>query len=70
MRTWDGKRRITRTVVLLTTLNGLLAPGALQQWLEAPNPRLNDAAPVDLMEAGKWTLLADLIDDMLTGAPT
>lgn len=69
MRGWDGKRTITRTVVLLTCLGGLLGPGALQKWLETPSPNLNGAAPVDLLDAGKWTVLADLIDDMLTGTP-
>ena len=70
MRGWHGKWSITRAVVLLACLAGLLEPGDLQVWLEKPSPGLNGVAPVDLLEAGEWTVLADLIDDMLTGAPT
>lgn len=68
MRGWHGKRSITRAVVLLACLAGLLEPGALQVWFETPNPRLNGVSPVDLLEAGKWVVFADMVDDLLTGA--
>jgi hypothetical protein len=68
MRTWKGKRRITRTVVLLTCLDGILEPGSLLEWLETPKPKFNGHAPIDLLALGKWTVVADVIDDMLTGA--
>jgi len=42
----------------------------LHEWLEMPTPRLNGKAPVVLIETGRWTVLADLIDDMITGSPT
>lgn len=69
MRSWRGKRSISRALVLVTWLDGLFDPGSLLPWLESPNPRLDGAAPIDLLEAGKWKVFADLIDDMFTGAP-
>lgn len=70
MRTWKGKRGITRTVVLLTCLDGILKPGSLVEWLETPISKLNGRAPIDLLALGKWTAVGDVIDDMLTGAPS
>lgn len=70
MRAWKGKRSITRTVVLLTRLDGILKPGSLSEWLETPKFKLNGRAPIDLLALGEWTVLADVIDDMLTGAPS
>lgn len=70
MRSWRGKRSITRALVLASWLDALMDPGAFPKWLESPNPRLNGTAPVDLLHSGKWTVFADLVDDMFTGAPS
>ena len=70
MRNWKGRRAITRAIVLLTCFDQLLIPGKLQDWIERPNPNLEGASPADLLKQGEWTVLADLVDDMLTGAPT
>jgi hypothetical protein len=39
------------------------------KWLRMPNPQLNHLAPLDLLAKGRGQILADLVDDMLTGAP-
>ena len=70
MRAWRGNRRITRTVVLLACLSKLLDFEDLQRWLENPNPNLGGHSPTDLLTRGRWTVLADFINDMLTGSPT
>ena len=70
MRAWRGKRSISRTVVLLVLLSRITDLEDVQRWLEKPNPNLSGEAPIDLLRQGRWTVLADFIDDMLTGAPT
>lgn len=70
MRKWRGKRAPTRAILLLTLLQGIIGPAELAKWLESSNPNLADEAPIDLLQKTKWTLLADFIDDMMTGSPT
>ena len=70
MRGWKGERAITRTIVLLVCLDQLLVPGGLQDWLDRRRSDLDGESPVSLIKRGEWTVLADLIDDMLTGAPS
>lgn len=70
MRAWGTKRAVVRTVLLLTALERMIGSMELAKWLENPNPNLNQQAPVHFLRTGSWTVLADLIDDMLTGSPT
>jgi hypothetical protein len=70
MRSWTGNQSITRALVLIACLDRLLGAEGLKEWLESPNPRLGNSVPIALLKAGKWKLIADLIDDMLTGSPT
>jgi hypothetical protein len=56
--------------LLLTELEKLVGPVELTGWLQRPNPNLGNRAPVALMEAGRWRVLADFLDDMFTGSPT
>jgi hypothetical protein len=35
-----------------------------------PNELLGNKSPLQLMAKGKWQLMADYVDDALTGAPT
>jgi len=70
MRAWKGERVITRTIVLSVCLDQLMVPGGLQDWLERRRSDLDGESPVGLIKRGEWTVLADLIDDMLTGAPS
>lgn len=39
-------------------------------WLTAPHPDLDDESPLDLMRSGELHVVADLVDDILSGAPT
>jgi len=70
MRTWRGQSAITRTILLLVVLEKLIGPADLKGWLQAPNPNLDGHTPVNLMDKGQWSVLADFIDDMLSGSPT
>lgn len=38
-------------------------------WLRAPHPDLDDATPLELMRGAELHVVADLVDDALSGAP-
>ncbi len=48
----------------------VLAEDDFRRWLRMPNPNLNHEAPLAWLAQKRWQPLADLVDDMLTGAPT
>jgi hypothetical protein len=49
----------------------VVVPNAeFRKWLRMPNELLGDKSPLDLMAKGEWQLMADYVDDALTGAPT
>lgn len=70
MRGWGAKGAVVRTILLLTVLERTIGSAQLAKWLEFPNPNLNKKTPVHFLRTGNWTVLADFIDDMLTGCPT
>jgi transcriptional regulator with XRE-family HTH domain len=69
MRAWRGKQVIVRTAVLLVCLNQVLSPEGFRTWLKRRDPELDGNSPLEILNRGKWRILADLIDDMLTGVP-
>ena len=42
---------------------------AFRKWLRTRNPSLDDKAPLELIREKKWQVLADFVDDTLTGTP-
>ena len=70
MRRWRVKRVGTRALLLMALLEKMIGPADMRKWLRNPNPNLSGKAPLDLARKGKWLVLADFIDDMLTGSPT
>ncbi len=50
-------------------LRSVLSPGAFRKWLRMPNSQIDDKTPLELLAAGERQVMADLVDDMLTGAP-
>jgi hypothetical protein len=70
MRGWRGKRAVTRTILLLSMLEKSIGRSALMGWLERPNPNLDGRSPIDLLRTHRWVMLADFLDDMLTGSTT
>lgn len=63
-----------RLRVAATVATGLyaLTGGDRQQvaiWLRAPHPDLEDATPLELMHGSELHVVADLVDDLLSGAP-
>lgn len=40
-----------------------------RKWLRMPHAELNGETPLNWIERKRWQALADLVDDMLTGAP-
>ena len=53
-------------VARLTTV--LDAP-KFRKWLRIPNKALEGKRPLELMASRDWQVVADLVDDMLTGQP-
>ena len=41
-----------------------------RKWLRTPNELLGNKSPLDLMAKGERQIMADYVDDALTGAPT
>ena len=41
-----------------------------RRWLRTPNSELDMDTPRDWLERRRWQEVADLVEDMLTGAPT
>ncbi len=50
-------------------LRAVLAKGQFLKWLRMPNPELDGQTPLALLASGERQVVADLVDDMLTGAP-
>lgn len=40
-----------------------------RKWIRMPNDLLGNRQPLELIAEGKWQEIADLVDDMLVGAP-
>lgn len=51
-------------------LKARLPDEKLLAWLEAPNRHLDDRTPRSLIENGRAEVVADLVEDALTGQPT
>lgn len=51
-------------------LKARLTDEKLLAWLEAPNRHLDDRSPRSLIEDGRAEVVADLVEDALTGQPT
>ena len=41
-----------------------------RKWLRTPNKLLENASPLELLAKEDWQVMADYVDDTLTGAPT
>jgi hypothetical protein len=50
-------------------LRAVVGGDGFLKWLRMPNAELGDAKPLDLLAGGERQVVADLVDDMLTGAP-
>ena len=50
-------------------LRTVIPSDGFQKWLRIPNPELDDKTPLDLLAIAERQIVADLVDDMLTGAP-
>ena len=50
-------------------LRTLLSDEDFRKWLRMPNPELDGKKPLDLLAAKRWQDVAEMVEDMLTGAP-
>jgi hypothetical protein len=41
-----------------------------RKWLRMPHELLQDKSPLDLLAKKQWQMVADYVEDALTGAPT
>jgi hypothetical protein len=67
MRGWKGNRAIIRSLLLLAHLDRIGGHKPLELWLEKSNLLLAGARPIDVIAEGKWGVVSDLVDEMLTG---
>jgi hypothetical protein len=51
-------------------LRAVVPNAGFQKWLRMPNSELDKKKPLELLATGERQVVADLVDDMLTGAPT
>jgi len=61
----EGLRSFERIARLRT----VLPPEDFRKWLNIPRPDLGGRPPLDLVRARKASVIADLVEDVLTGAP-
>jgi len=54
---------------LVARLRAVLPKHRVLKWLRMPNPELDQKKPLDLLARGERQVVADLVEDMLTGAP-
>ena len=50
-------------------LRAVLSPDEFRKWLRMPNDELDGGAPIEWVRQGRVGDVADLVEDMLTGAP-
>jgi len=50
-------------------LRAVVPKDGFLKWLRMPNSQLDDKKPLELLAGGERQVVADLADDMLTGAP-
>jgi hypothetical protein len=50
-------------------LRAAVSKDGFLKWLRMPNSQLDDRKPLELLGSGERQVVADLVDDMLTGAP-
>lgn len=50
-------------------LRALVPKDGFVKWLRMPNAQLDGKRPLEILAAGQGQVVADLVDDMLTGAP-
>lgn len=56
-----------RTARLRTVLDG---NASFQKWLNMANPQLDGRTPLGLLADGRGQVVADFVDDILTGSPS
>jgi hypothetical protein len=50
-------------------LRAMTADADFRKWLRTPQSSLDRKSPLDVIAAGEYQVVADLVDDMLTGSP-
>lgn len=51
-------------------LRAVLGEDDFRAWLERPNPHLDEKSAINVIEEGQTEVVADLVEDMLTGRPS
>jgi hypothetical protein len=51
-------------------LRAMLSPDDFRKWLHLANEHLDNRMPLELIRQGKVGVIAELVEDMLTGSPT
>ena len=53
----------------IARLRAVVSPDGFRKWLRMPNESLDGKQPLELLPSADRQVLADLVDDMLTGSP-
>jgi hypothetical protein len=64
----SGLALYERIAAALLRLAG--SPEGLRIWMNAPNPELADATPMELLKQGEGELIQELLEDVLMGQPS
>ncbi len=66
----SGLQELLRPYERILRLRAVMPQERFLAWLEAPNPHLDDLTPRSLINEGRAEVVADLVEDALTGQPT
>ena len=65
----DSLQRLLSYFEQVARLKAVVSEGEFRKWLRMPNPSLGGSRPLKLMATSERQLVADLVEDMLTGNP-
>lgn len=65
----ESLQHLLRPYERAARLRAILSASDFRAWLNLANGRLDGATPIEVARAGRISVLADLTEDLLTGAP-
>jgi len=66
----DSLQALLRPFERVARLRVTLSNSAFRKWLHLANDQLGKRTPLELIRAGKVKVIAEFVEDMLTGSPT
>lgn len=63
----ESRRRLLEVLAVLEHLSGVLKPQAAHDWLFSPNGMLDHHKPIELLAAGEFRRVLEMIDAIAEG---